>query len=209
MGLTWHFSINEYDCSETKDSGLLRSPVIKPLIDSPPIFHPPDSATTLAIVLSWQPLAVRGLCCEQERGWWCIVIYHASILFDSSEIGIISSSKLQLLFIKLESWVCRGVVCACGGVMNPCCRGVGGNPDIIITIIKTAQRILIGIKLNPPLGENMHFKTQSKRNRKTAKDIEYTQKHSRKFLLYNSSRTTISLGPVFMPRILWYIMNNM
>lgn len=86
--------------------------------------------------------------------------------------------------------------------MNPCCRGVGGNPDIIITIIKTAQRILIGIKLNPPLGENMHFKTQSKRNRKTAKDIQYTQKHSRKFLLYNSSRTTISLGPVFMPRIL-------
>ena len=40
--------------------------------------------------------------------------------------------------------------------------GLGGNPDIIITIIKTAQRILIGIKLNPPLGENMHFKTHIK-----------------------------------------------
>ena len=40
--------------------------------------------------------------------------------------------------------------------------GLGGNPDIIITIIKTAQRILIGIKLNPPLGENMHFKTHLK-----------------------------------------------
>ena len=54
-----HFSINKYDCSVTKDSGLLQCPVIKPLIDNPPIFHPSDSVTTLTIVLSWQPLAER------------------------------------------------------------------------------------------------------------------------------------------------------
>ena len=84
-----------------KTVGYRSSPVINPLIDSPLIFHPPVFVTTLAIVLSWQPLAARDLCCEEADG--CIVIYHASILFDSSEIGIISSSKLQLLFIKLES----------------------------------------------------------------------------------------------------------
>lgn len=61
LSMFWgkHFSINGYDCSETKDSGLLRCPVIKPLIDNPPIFHPSDSVTTLTIVLSWQPLAER------------------------------------------------------------------------------------------------------------------------------------------------------
>ena len=58
-----------------------------------------------------------------------------------------------------------------GGVMSPCCRGVGGNPDIIITIIKTPQRSLIGIKLNPPLGENMHFKTHPKETGENSKDI--------------------------------------
>ena len=87
--------------------------------------------------------------------------------------------------------------------MSPCCRGVGGNPDIIITIIKTAQRSLIGIKLNPPLGENMHFKTHPKETGKNSKDKHI--KHLRKSFLLRillQERTTISLGPVFMSRIL-------
>ena len=59
----------------------------------------------------------------------------------------------------------------CWGCNESLLPGGGGyNPDIIITIIKTAQRSLIGIKLNLPLGENMHFKTHPKETGENSKD---------------------------------------